>query len=104
MDISQQGADQRQQQVTRLRRTKAEWELVALQCQLLYPDYAAFVRDSLWQNLLNFHNHAATQRVMDVLKVWGTCEASTFVSAVRGALIKMKREARAAHRANQREK
>lgn len=95
MDRSQQDADQRVQQVERLRRSKQDWELIALQVQLLYPDYAAHIRDNTYAAIMNFHKHGATQRVMDVLKIWGTCEASTFVSATRGALIKMKRETQA---------
>lgn len=90
MDIGEQGAHQRQQQV---RRTREDWELIAVKVQLLNPEWAAFVRDHH-----RFDRGAEWHRIdptlMDKLNITGTCQPSTFVSSVAKALRTMAREAR----------
>lgn len=93
MDQPEQGVNQRVKQV---RRTGADWELIACKVQLLNPDWAAYVREhhtyDRGSRLAQWNAGGAT--IMYRLNLTGTCQPSTFVKAVAKALRTLAREAR----------
>lgn len=66
MDRQEQGADQRQQRVTR---TGAEWEELALKLLLLYPKDAVRIRESPW------HEWRNTEALLAILRFENVNEA-----------------------------
>lgn len=91
MGSHQQGADQRFKQVSSTRiRTPDQWEEIA--CRLLLLDEEYCVTLKRWRNndiwKCNDIKHLSRCN-MERMKLVGTCELSTFTTAVRNALVRM---------------
>lgn len=96
MDSQEQSVDQRKQPLNGIRRSLEEWELIACKVQLLFPDYAAYLRDNVggWHARRVFAAHGNTLSIMRTLQIRGTCAPITFVEGTLNALRRMAREAR----------
>lgn len=91
MGSHQQGADQRFKQVSStIRRSKDDWEELACRLLLSVPEWCdmlkGFQGNHIWQSR-DFQ--IGGKKMMGMLQIVGTCEVSTFVTAVRSALIRM---------------
>jgi hypothetical protein len=96
MDIQESGADQREQPVKPVRRSEADWDILALKLKLLDPDYAVFIRDQLvgWRAVKAFSIHYVTTKLFAELGILGTCIPITALTALRRRLWVHKKEQR----------
>jgi phosphodiesterase/alkaline phosphatase D-like protein len=99
MDRQKSGVDQREQLLAkRVRRTKTEWEEIALKVMLLHSEWAAWIRDNYrWREHGN--NTALRLRMLEIMKELGvheTCSVGTFIHAIAKSLRTLRREAREA--------